>query len=74
MIMFYLFYFPLLASNLKRSVARARSEAESADRDIADNLDLRQHLEVDGDDDVEVGVDDLRKRLEARALVESGWS
>ena len=64
----------MLASNLKRSVARARSEAESADRDIADNLDLRQHLEVDGDDDVDVGVDDLRKRLEARALVESGWS
>ena len=74
MIMFYLFYFPLLASNLKRSVARARSEAESADWDIADNLDLRQHLEVDGDDDVDVGVDDLRKQLEARALVESGWS
>ena len=62
------------ASNLKRSIARARSEAESADRDIADNLDLRQHLEVVGDDDVEVGVDDLRKQLEARALVESGWS
>ena len=66
----------MLASNLKRSVARARSEAESADRDIADNLDLRQHLEVDGDDDVDVGVgvDDLRKQLEARDLVESGWS
>ena len=64
----------MLASNLKRSIARARSEAESADRDIADNLDLRQHLEVDGDDDVDVGVDDLRKQLEARAPVESGWS
>ena len=25
-------------------------------------------------DDVDVGVDDLRKQLEARALVESGWS
>ena len=53
----------MLASNLKRSVARARSEAESAYWDIADNLDLRQHLEDDGDDDVDVGVDDLRKQL-----------